>query len=34
LSITRCRVAVVPKDRIDRLALEELARGRAPAPER
>jgi hypothetical protein len=33
-AVTPCRVAVVPKDRIDRLALEELARGRAPAPER
>ena len=33
-AVTPCRVAVVPKDRIDRLALEELARGRTPAPER
>jgi hypothetical protein len=34
LSITRCRVAVVPKDRIDRQALEQVAKGRMPHPER
>jgi hypothetical protein len=33
-AVTPCRVAVVPKDRIDRQALEELARGRMPHPER
>jgi CRP-like cAMP-binding protein len=33
-AVAPCRVAVVPKDRIDRQALEELAQGRAPAPER
>jgi hypothetical protein len=33
-AVTPCRVAVVPKDRIDRQALEELAQGRTPAPER
>jgi CRP-like cAMP-binding protein len=32
-AVTPCRVAVVPKDRIDRQALEELARGRVPPPE-
>jgi Cyclic nucleotide-binding domain len=32
-AVTPCRVAVVPKDRIDRQALEELARGRVPHPE-
>jgi Cyclic nucleotide-binding domain len=29
-AVTPCRIAVVPKDRIDRQALEELARGRVP----
>jgi hypothetical protein len=33
-AVTPCRVAVVPKDHIDRQALEELARGRMPHPER
>jgi hypothetical protein len=33
-AVTPCRVAVVPKDRIDRQALEEIARGRMPHPER
>ena len=32
-AVTPCRVAVVPKDRIDRQALEELAKGRVPPPE-
>jgi hypothetical protein len=32
-AVTRCRVAVVPKDRIDREALEEIAKGRLPHPE-
>ena len=32
-AVTPCRVAVVPKDRIDREALEELAEGRIPPPE-
>jgi CRP-like cAMP-binding protein len=32
-AVTPCRVAVVPKDRIDRRALEELASGRVPPPE-
>jgi Cyclic nucleotide-binding domain len=32
-ALTPCRVAVVPKDRIDRQALEELAKGRMPSPE-
>jgi Cyclic nucleotide-binding domain len=32
-AVTPCRVAVVPKDRIDRQALEGLARGRVPPPE-
>jgi Cyclic nucleotide-binding domain len=32
-ALTRCRVAVVPKDRIDRPALEEIAKGRMPSPE-
>jgi hypothetical protein len=32
--VTPCRVAVVPKDRIDRQALEEVAKGRTPHPER
>jgi hypothetical protein len=29
-AVTPCRVAVVPRDQIDRAALEEIARGRAP----
>jgi hypothetical protein len=33
-AVTPCRVAVVPKDRIDRQALEELAKGRMPGRER
>jgi hypothetical protein len=33
-AVTPCRVAVVPKDRIDRQALEELAEGRMPPPQR
>jgi hypothetical protein len=33
-AVTPCRVAVVPKDRIDRQALEEVAKGRTPRPER
>jgi hypothetical protein len=33
-AVTPCRVAVVPKDRIDRQALEEIAMGRMPRPER
>jgi hypothetical protein len=33
-AVTPCRVAVVPKDRIDRQALEEIAKGRIPRPER
>jgi hypothetical protein len=33
-AVTPCRVAVVPKDRIDRQALEEIAKGRIPHPER
>jgi hypothetical protein len=33
-AVTPCRVAVVPKDRIDRQALEEVAKGRMPHPER
>jgi Cyclic nucleotide-binding domain len=32
-AVTSCRVAVVPKDRIDRQALEELAEGRVLPPE-
>jgi hypothetical protein len=31
-AVTPCRVAVVPGDRIDRQALEELAKGRTPDP--
>jgi CRP-like cAMP-binding protein len=31
-AVTPCRVAVVPGDRIDRQALEELAKGRTPGP--
>jgi hypothetical protein len=33
-AVTPCRVALVPKDRIDRQALEEVAKGRMPRPER
>jgi CRP-like cAMP-binding protein len=33
-AVTPCRVAVVPKDRIDRQALEQVAKGRMPHPER
>jgi Cyclic nucleotide-binding domain len=33
-AVSPCRVAVVPKDRIDRLALEEIAKGRMPRPDR
>ena len=33
-AVTPCRVAVVPKDGIDRQALEEIAKGRMPRPER
>ena len=33
-AVTPCRVAVVPKDRIDRQALEEIAMGRMSRPER
>jgi CRP-like cAMP-binding protein len=33
-AVTPCRVAVVPKDRIDRQALEEVAKGRMLRPER
>jgi cyclic nucleotide-binding protein len=33
-AVTPCRVAVVPKDRIDRQALEEVAKSRMPRPER
>jgi CRP-like cAMP-binding protein len=32
-AVTPCRVAVVPKDQIDRPALEELAKGRMPRHE-
>ena len=32
-AVTPCRVAVVPKDRIDRKALEEIAKGRMPSPD-
>jgi hypothetical protein len=32
-AVTPCRVAVVPKDHINRQALEELASGRVPPPE-
>jgi CRP-like cAMP-binding protein len=31
-AVTPCRVAVVPGERIDRQALEELAKGRTPDP--
>ena len=33
-SVTPCRVAVVPKDRIDRQALQAVAKSRMPRPER
>jgi CRP-like cAMP-binding protein len=33
-AVTPCRVAVVPKDRIDRQALEQVAKGRMPRPDR
>jgi hypothetical protein len=33
-AVTPCRVAVVPKDHIDRQALEEVAKGRIPRPDR
>jgi CRP-like cAMP-binding protein len=33
-AVTPCRVAVVPKDRIDRQALEQVAKGRMPHPDR
>jgi Cyclic nucleotide-binding domain len=33
-AVTPCRVAVVPKDRIDRQALQEVAKSRMPRPER
>jgi hypothetical protein len=33
-AVTPCRVAVVPKDQIDRQALEELAKGRLPRLDR
>ena len=33
-AVTPCRVAVVPKDRIDRQAMEEIAKGRKAQPER
>jgi CRP-like cAMP-binding protein len=33
-AVTPCRVARVPKDRIDRQALEQVAKGRMPYPER
>jgi CRP-like cAMP-binding protein len=33
-AVTPCRIAVVPKDQIDRQALEELAKGRMPRHER
>jgi hypothetical protein len=33
-AVTPCRVATVPKDRIDRKALEEIAKGRMPRSER
>jgi CRP-like cAMP-binding protein len=32
-AVTRCRVAAVPGDRVDRAALAELARGRSRAAE-
>jgi hypothetical protein len=33
-AVTPCRVAVIPKNRIDRQALEQVAKGRMPRPER
>ena len=33
-AVTPCRVAVVPKDRINRQALEELVKGRVPRIDR
>ena len=33
-AVTPCRVAIVPKDRLDRQALEEVAKARMPKPER
>ena len=33
-AVTPCRVAVVPEDRIDRQALEGIAKERIPGPER
>ena len=33
-AVTPCRVAVVPKDSIDRQAMEEIAKGRGVQPER
>ena len=33
-AVTPCRVAVLPKDRIDRQALQEVAKSRMPRPER
>jgi hypothetical protein len=33
-AVTPCRVAVVPKDRINRQALQEVAKSRMPRPER
>jgi CRP-like cAMP-binding protein len=33
-AVTPCRVAVVPKHQIDRQALEEVAKGRTPHPDR
>jgi CRP-like cAMP-binding protein len=33
-AVTPCRVAVVPTDRIDRQALNEIAKGRLPRSER
>jgi CRP-like cAMP-binding protein len=32
-AVTPCRVAVVPKDRIDRQALEQIAKDAYPSPE-
>jgi CRP-like cAMP-binding protein len=32
-AVTPCRVAAIPKDRIDRQALEEVAKGRMPGSE-
>jgi CRP-like cAMP-binding protein len=33
-AVTPCRVALVPKDRIDQQALEQVAKGRMRHPER